>query len=244
MNLNDPLTKDDIELRIANTSQKGFSLLLYKTARTDVKRLDECYPMKWKNRFFYDNKGLLCCEISIYNDNLKEWVSRSDVGTESFTEKEKGSYSDAFKRAGFKWNIGTELYYSPFIWINWEMIKNGNSYKPKNFFPSNLEVVEFGVEHGKVTRLVINYNGSMISTIFNYGVKTQPPKQETKHPQQLNEAQILMIEGLIKEAEANRDDLLHYFKVSKIEDLSLENYNKAVALLNSKKAKLSKAKKG
>ena len=39
--LSEPLTKDDVELRIGTTSAKGFSLLLYKTARTDIKKLNE-----------------------------------------------------------------------------------------------------------------------------------------------------------------------------------------------------------
>ena len=42
---------------------------------------------------------------------------KQDVGTESSTEKEKGQASDAFKRAGFNWGIGRELYTGPFIWI-------------------------------------------------------------------------------------------------------------------------------
>ena len=48
----------------------------------------------------------------------KEWISKQDCGVEStFGDKEKGEASDAFKRAGFKWGIGVELYTSPFIWI-------------------------------------------------------------------------------------------------------------------------------
>ena len=86
-----PLSMYDIELRIGTTSPKGFSLLLYKTARTDVKRLNEVFGIEWKNRYFYDDKGLLCCGISAKYDG--EWIERNDVGTESQTEKEKGSYS-------------------------------------------------------------------------------------------------------------------------------------------------------
>ena len=33
-------------------------------------------------------------------------------------EKEKGQASDSFKRAGFNWGIGRELYTAPFIWVN------------------------------------------------------------------------------------------------------------------------------
>lgn len=39
-----------------------------------------------------------------------------DVGTESYTEKEKGQASDSFKRACVSIGIGRELYTAPFIW--------------------------------------------------------------------------------------------------------------------------------
>ena len=59
------------------------------------------------------------CGISIYDNDKKEWITKWDCGVESaFGDKEKGEASDAFKRAGFKWGIGRELYTSPFIWIS------------------------------------------------------------------------------------------------------------------------------
>ena len=50
---------------------------------------------------------------------------KEDCGTESFTEKEKGEASDAFKRAGFRWGIGIELYNSPRIMIPVKTVENG-----------------------------------------------------------------------------------------------------------------------
>jgi len=55
------------------------------------------------------------CRVSIYNEKIGEWVSKEDVGSESYTEKEKGLASDAFKRACFNWGIGRELYDYPEI---------------------------------------------------------------------------------------------------------------------------------
>ena len=46
--------------------------------------------------------------IGINSNN--EWVWKSDCGTESQVEKEKGEASDAFKRAGVMWGIGRFLY--------------------------------------------------------------------------------------------------------------------------------------
>lgn len=133
-----PLSGDDVEFRIgSSTPRKGFSLLLYKTARTDVNRLNNVFGLQWKNKYFYDEKKYLACEISVFDEITKEWVGRSDVGTESNTEKEKGSYSDAMKRAGSKWGIGIELYKAPFIWVNWDKWKNVRGKDVPDVFMSN-----------------------------------------------------------------------------------------------------------
>jgi len=120
--LTEPLPASEIEFRVGTTSYKtkGLNLLAYKTARVDVRRLNEVCGIYWKDKFFYDKKDNLCCKISIYDHETKQWIGRTDVGTESITEKEKGNYSDARKRAGFCWGIGAELYDFPFIWIHWD----------------------------------------------------------------------------------------------------------------------------
>ena len=84
----EPLKKEDVEVRIGSTAISGFSLLAYKTARTDVKRLNDACGLGWKNRHYYDAKDNICCEILIKFDD--EWIGRTDVGKESMAEKEKG----------------------------------------------------------------------------------------------------------------------------------------------------------
>lgn len=113
------LTADEIECRISQISDKGLSLLLYKTARTDANLLDEKYgAFSWQNDFKVVD-GVLYGGIGI-SDNQGGFVWKWDAGTESNTEAEKGRASDAFKRAGFKWGIGRELYTAPRIWISAE----------------------------------------------------------------------------------------------------------------------------
>lgn len=70
--------------------------------------------MNWKREHSNDNKT---CKVSIWNDLIKEWVCKEDVGVESKTESEKGLASDSFKRACFNWGIGRELYDYPVISI-------------------------------------------------------------------------------------------------------------------------------
>ena len=118
-----PLKADEIECRVAQVTSKGCSLLLYKTARVDRAILDETYGDLWQNDFKVID-GKMYGGIGIYHKELKEWLWRWDCGVESNTEAEKGQASDCFKRAGFKWGIGIELYSAPFIWISAETAKD------------------------------------------------------------------------------------------------------------------------
>ena len=121
------LNADEIEARVATVSEKGCTLLLYKDARCDMNILDETVgAMNWTRSHTRDNAN---CIVSIWDENKKQWISKEDTGTESFTEKEKGLASDSFKRACFNWGIGRELYTAPFIWISTDKVnlsqKNG-----------------------------------------------------------------------------------------------------------------------
>lgn len=121
------LRADEIEVRVARATEKGATLLLYKTARTDADLLDETFgPQNWQNDFKVVD-GTLYGGIGIFQhqtvarssviESYGEWVWKWDAGTESNTEAEKGRASDAFKRAGFKWGLGRELYTAPFTFV-------------------------------------------------------------------------------------------------------------------------------
>lgn len=123
------LTANEIECRIGSINEKGLSLLLYKDARCDMNILDETVGVENWQREHYECKGNLFCKVGIkvkptvemtasnINYDLDTWVYKSDCGTESNTEKEKGESSDSFKRACVNWGIGRELYTAPFIYI-------------------------------------------------------------------------------------------------------------------------------
>lgn len=122
------LKADEIECRVSRCTEKGAVLLLYKTARTDADLLDETFsPTAWENDFklvdgvLYGGIGITFPFDIKHDDGSTEHFTKAiwkwDAGTESNTEAEKGRASDAFKRAGFKWGIGRELYSSPFVFI-------------------------------------------------------------------------------------------------------------------------------
>lgn len=114
------LKEHEIECRVKKMTDKGAIILLYKTARTDMDILDETVtPTNWESDY-KEIKGNLYCGIGIrLNDGHMAW--KWDCGVESREDEDgnhkKGEASDAFKRAGFKWGIGRELYTAPFIFI-------------------------------------------------------------------------------------------------------------------------------
>lgn len=128
------LNANEIDCRIATINEKGLTLLLYKDARVDMNILDEeVGAERWQRHHELIN-GNLFCNVGINfpsPDGFERWVWKQDVGTESYTEKEKGQASDSFKRACFNWGIGRELYTAPFIWISKEHanITQGNNGK-------------------------------------------------------------------------------------------------------------------
>lgn len=143
------LKADEIDVRIQSTKETGLVLLLYKDARVDMNILDETVGAENWQRTHELINGNLFCNIGI-KVNGGEWVWKQDVGTESNTEKEKGQASDSFKRAGFNWGIGRELYTSPFIWVGADKcnIKNGKCYDA-------FEVEAIRIENKQITGLSI-----------------------------------------------------------------------------------------
>lgn len=119
--LSKELKSSDIKFLPKQTIKYGDScyciLIPYKTSRIDMVRLDDVCGMYWQNEFKRDSQGILQGGIGIYQHETSEWIWRWSNGVPSQFEKEKGEYSDAFKRAGFMWGIGRELYLFPKIGI-------------------------------------------------------------------------------------------------------------------------------
>lgn len=156
------LRADEIEVRVQSVKEKGLVALLYKNARTDMDILDETVgPENWE-RHHYEVKDALFCALKIRvpryekDENGKDvvigydWIEKCDCGVESNMEAKKGESSDSFKRAGFCWGIGRELYSSPFIWID---AKNCNISNGKCFDKFSVEKIK--IEDGKITGLAI-----------------------------------------------------------------------------------------
>ena len=148
------LTADEIECRVAQATEKGVSLLLYKDARCDQTILDETVgSFGWMRQHTRDNAN---CIVSIWDEKKQQWILKEDTGTESNTEKEKGLASDSFKRACFNWGIGRELYTAPFIWITPEgcpTLKQDQNGRWKCY--DKFEVQKIIIENKKIVALAI-----------------------------------------------------------------------------------------
>ena len=161
------LTADEIDVRIGQISKTGtgLSLLLYKDARADMTILDETVGAENWEREHYECKGNLFCKVGINTNfdkdgSLPNWVYKSDCGTESNTEKEKGEASDSFKRACVNWGIGRCLYTAPFIWVKPEDFKQNNGKCYDKFV-----VEKIIIENKRITALAIK-NATLNKRVF------------------------------------------------------------------------------
>lgn len=169
------LKADEVECRVQQVTDKnGAVLLLYKDARVDMRVLDETFgPMNWQRHHNRDNAN---CIISVWDCEKGQWVEKEDTGTESNTEAAKGLASDSFKRAGFNWGIGRELYDSPFIFINLDdsEVKLNRSGKPTTYTRFSVAEMEYSDESHQFVKLKIVDNKGAVR--FELGKKAAAPK--------------------------------------------------------------------
>ena len=180
------LNADEIEVRVKTVGEKGATALLYKTARTDMQLLDETVGADCWSCDYKEIKGNLFCGITI--DGVTKW----DCGIESREDNEgnekKGEASDAFKRAGFRWGIGRELYTSPFIFLNVKTEKDKNG---KFVIPgfATFSVKSIGYDGNRISSLsIIDDKSGVVVYAFPRGGKQQHDEpQDDPKPERTEE---------------------------------------------------------
>lgn len=249
------LRSDEIECRIGTISEKGLSLLLYKDARADMKILDEVFgSMGWKREHVLIG-GNLYCIVSVWDESKKQWISKMDVGTESYTEKEKGQASDSFKRACVSVGIGRELYSAPFIWVpaaktNIQKRQEGNKDKFYTYDKFSVQSISYS-DNWEITGLtIINQEGSTIYSLADRGSSAQKAKAQNTKAQQkgagkskpagnVKEAENAHAEAINKELERTGvalDAVLERYGVSSIAEMSEATYKNAINSLKKTKS--------
>lgn len=224
------LNADEIDVRVATVTEKGVSLLLYKDARADMTILDETVGAEnWQRRHTRDNAN---CIVSIWDAVKGQWIEKEDTGTESNTEKEKGLASDSFKRACTNWGIGREIYTAPFVWIAAEKIewttRNGKQV-PKTRF--KLAAIGYD-EKGRINSLEIKTDKDV--TVFKLGQQAPAEKPLVKH---ITAATAKAIERLIEKTSSNRAELLKYYGVENINDMTADQAKHCMGILKGRAQK-------
>lgn len=212
-NLIFPLLKaNQIEVKVKKVTESGAVLLLYKTARTDMDLLDSTVgPDNWTNDY-REIKGNLYCGIAIRCGD--SWIWKWDCGIESRSDgdgnEKKGEASDAFKRAGFRWGIGRELYTAPFTFASIATERQGSGYKLVGFPKFWVEEIDY--EDGSISKLrIMCKNRNTVTEVFsmgcngtsgnyskpNTGQVPSDDSHEEDHP--ASKAQIETLKGLMNE---------------------------------------------
>lgn len=240
------LKASEIDARVSTVTENGCSLLLYKDARVDQNILDEtvgCLNWQRSHQLIGDR---LYCTVSIWDDDKEEWISKQDVGTESYTEKEKGQASDSFKRACFNLGIGRELYTSPFIWIQNGKVsiteKNGKATTYDRFVVDDIGYDE----NGTINRLVIRNVGSLFSKrndiVYQFGdAVTEEQKAQKKFDkvadEKITDIQLKSIRIAIeKNPDAMTEEgICKYFKIENLEDMTVANMSEWMRMVNGGK---------
>lgn len=248
------LKPEEIEIRVQQVTEKGAQLLLYKDSRCDKRILDETFGIDgWKNKY-EEVKGNLFCTISIWDEHKSQWVDKCDCGTESFSEKEKGEASDAFKRAGFNVGIGRELYTRIFYFASVPTKKNDKGkYDLVNKFEKfTVAEISTNEETEKIEKIKIaDSNGNIV---FSYGYPKTSTKTEIKKadkPVEMIDAnQIKIIHTLFTKIEKSesqvfknftndkaKENVYRQYKVNSSKELTKENADKMIELLKNKVGK-------
>lgn len=247
------LKPEEIEIRVQQITEKGAQLLLYKDSRCDKRILDETYGIPgWKNRY-EEIKGNLFCTISIWDDEKQQWVDKCDCGTESFSEKEKGEASDAFKRAGFNVGIGRELYTRIFYFASVPTKKNEKGkYDLENKFEKfTVAEISTNEETEKIEKIKIANSKGNIVFSYGYPKTSKIDTQKTTEPVEMIDAdQIKKIHTLFSKIEKSetqlfknftndkaKENVYRQYKVNSSKELTKENANKMIELLKNKVGK-------
>lgn len=236
------LRADEIECRVSVINERGLSLLLFKVARVDRKILDETFtPFGWR-RTHQSIDGNLYCTVEIWDKEKQQWISKQDVGTVSYSEKEKGQASDSFKRACFNWGIGRELYTAPFIWISAENVSikpKGDRYTTSEHFL--VRAIDYNEEREISYLMIMNGKGKKVFEMGKPrkadGKKPVPASNEDIGANIITEIQRAALEKELKRTGVLMEAVLGRYNIQSLEEMTEDVYTKALAGLKRTKTK-------
>ena len=223
------LRADEIECRIGTINEKGLSLLLYKDARADMKILDETFGVFGWKRTHQSIDGNLYCTVEIWDNEKQSWIAKQDVGTVSYTEKEKGQASDSFKRACVSIGIGRELYSAPFIWVSAQKCKiQRRNDKLICYDKFSVSEISYSKDREITALSIVNSDtGEIVYSMFPKNVQnTQPVSM-----------QFCEFDSELKRTGVLLDTVLSRYGVKSINEMTPEMLGKAINSLKRTKSK-------
>lgn len=233
------LRAEEIECRVSIINEKGLVLLLFKDARVDQKILDETFtPMGWKRTHQFVN-GSLYCTVEVWDDGKKQWIAKQDVGTMSYSEKEKGQASDSFKRACFNWGIGRELYTAPFIWIPASKVTIERR-KDKLYCNEPFKVQSIGYDADRMIKelVICGKDGRILFSMRKEAKEAAPDKKADRkaHPV-LSQGQMTRFEEELERTGVSLHAVLERYHIQNLEQMDDKIYRSAMAGLKKSKDK-------
>lgn len=226
------LRANEIECRVSTINVYGLRLLLYKDARVDQKILDETFtPFGWK-RTHQEINGNLYCTVSVWDNAKQQWIDKQDVGTASYSDKEKGQASDSFKRACFNWGVGRELYTAPDIWIpSVRTHIQENKGKEGHYITTDrfsVQTISFNEQREISALIIMNREGKEVFQMEQKQLNTQTNGKN------------LQIELFLRELERTGipvETVLERYNIQDISQMTPDIYNKALNGLRKTKTK-------
>ena len=232
------LRADEIECRVGTINERGLSLLLYKDARVDQKILDEAFGMYGWERTHQSIEGNLYCTVRIWDSEKAQWIEKQDVGTTSYTEKEKGQASDAFKRACVNVGIGRELYTAPFIWIS---SSKANIQKRDNRYTTSERFQVREISYNEMREIaaitIVNDRGVVV---YEYQEKKNSSKNQNT-TNRITELQKKELENELKRTGVDIEKVLRRYELKKLDEMTPDIYERAIHGLKNSKSKDMKA---
>lgn len=212
------LRADEIEVRVAHSVGDKKCHLLYINSRAVTKFLDEWVGWNnWQSSFYSVNNQIVG-KLEIWDETKNMWIGKSDVGSESNIEAEKGLISDCYKRMLVRFGV-TELYSAP------DILLPDDGYGNKGYKVSEIEYND----NREIIHLVIvnRFNKEVYS--WDKGTTPQVVQNSPKTPSKSNlELLTEFCSSKKTEEGVNLDELLRFYNYyeKKVNDFNFFNPEK------------------
>lgn len=163
-------------------------------------------------------------------------MSKQDVGTTGYTEKEKSQASDSFKRACFNWGIGRELYSAPFIWIPAGkaaiQIKAGQNGEKRYYCNDRFSVhsIQYNEDREISALVIVNDKGQ---SVYELKPKTAAKGQKKNS---ISKEQMVSLQAELDRTGVAMETVQSRYKIQTPEAMSEDIYNKVMLALSRTKS--------